>query len=168
MNNRKTNHKHLSTKISSCSTQDCTGLLVYSTVSRVLLNVRSNQKIEQQRIHGHGTGILLPTSILSATGGLATTFYKRLASMLSSNWDQPYSGTLCWLCCRITFFFLRSSIIRGSRSSCGHHFRYGAIDLVISETHLNQSTEPLYVPLYPFIHFWTFIFYFSFFILSKS
>ncbi len=67
--------------------------------------------------------------VLSATGGLAreaTTFYKRLASMLSSK-------------CRLTFSLLRSSIqaIRGSRSSCGHPFRSGAIDLVMSEAHLH-------------------------------
>ncbi len=40
--------------------------------------------------------------VLSATGGLAreaTTFYKRLASMLASKWDQSYSSTLCWLRC---------------------------------------------------------------------
>ena len=81
--------------------------------------------------------------VLSATGGLAreaTTFYKRLASMLASKWDQSYSSTLCWLRCRLTFSLLRSSIqaIRGSRSSSGHPFRSGAIDLVISETHLHQ------------------------------
>ena len=36
--------------------------------------------------------------VLSATGGLAreaNTFYKRLASMLASKWDQAYSSTLC-------------------------------------------------------------------------
>ena len=81
--------------------------------------------------------------VLSATGGLAreaTTFYKRLASMLASKWDQSYSSTLCWLRCRLTFSLLCSSIqaIRGSRSSSGHPFRSGAIDLVISETHLHQ------------------------------
>ena len=148
MNSRKTNHKHLSTKTNQlcCSTQDCTGLLVYSTVCSFSVCVKGPLKrafkpenwTENSR---HWTGILLLTSILSATGGLAreaTTFYKRLASMLSSKWDQPYSVTLCWLCCGLTFSFLRSSIqaIRGSRSSCGHPFRYGAIDLVISETHL--------------------------------
>ena len=81
--------------------------------------------------------------VLSATGGLAreaTTFYKRLASMLASKWDQSYSSTLCWLRCQLTFSLLHSSIqaIRGSRSSSGHPFRSGAIDLVISETHLHQ------------------------------
>ena len=38
--------------------------------------------------------------VLSATGSLAreaTTFYKRLASMLASKWDQTYNSTLGWL-----------------------------------------------------------------------
>ena len=63
--------------------------------------------------------------VLAAIGGLgveATTFYKRLASMLSQKWDSPYSTTLCWLRCRLAFSLLCSSIqaIRGARSSCGH------------------------------------------------
>ena len=60
--------------------------------------------------------------VISATGGLAkeaTIFYKRLASMLASKWDTPYSSTLCWLRCRLAFSLLRSAIqlIRGARSS---------------------------------------------------
>ena len=44
--------------------------------------------------------------VISATGGLAneaSIFYKRLASMLASKWDHPYSNTLCWLRCRLGF-----------------------------------------------------------------
>ena len=38
-----------------------------------------------------------PPMVLSATGGMgreATTLYKRLASMLTSRWDQLYNSTL--------------------------------------------------------------------------
>ena len=51
--------------------------------------------------------------IFSATGGLgneAKTFYKRLASLLASKWDNSYSSTMAWLRCRLTFSLLRSSI----------------------------------------------------------
>ena len=44
--------------------------------------------------------------VLSATGGMAnevTVFYKRLASCLAIKWDQPYSATMSWLRCRLTF-----------------------------------------------------------------
>ena len=62
--------------------------------------------------------------MFSATGGMArqaTTFYKRLASMLLDKWDNPYSSTLCWVCSRLSFSLLRSAIqcIRGARSSTG-------------------------------------------------
>ena len=75
------------------------------------------------------------------SGGLAreaTIFYKRLASMLSSKWDQTYSTTLCWLRCCLAFSLIRSSIqaLRGARSSCGHPIRSAAIDLVNSEAFL--------------------------------
>ena len=63
--------------------------------------------------------------VLSATGGMAveaTTFYKRLAACLADKWEQPYSSTLAWLRCRLTFSLLRSAIqcIRGACSSRGH------------------------------------------------
>ena len=77
--------------------------------------------------------------VLSATGGMAneaTTFYKRLASCLTMKWDYPYSSTMSWLRCRLTFSLLRSAIqcIWGARSSCGHAIKSPPpIDLAISE-----------------------------------
>ena len=57
--------------------------------------------------------------VLSATGGMAneaTAFYKRLASCLAMKWDCPYSSTMSWLHCHLTFSLLRSAIqcIRGA------------------------------------------------------
>ena len=83
--------------------------------------------------------------VLAATGGLgseATTFYKRLASLLSAKWDNPYSSTLCWLRCRLSFSLLRSAIrcIRGARSSRGHAVKSPvSLDLVRSESDLSAS-----------------------------
>ena len=67
--------------------------------------------------------------VLSATGGMAnedTVFYKRLASCLATKRDQPYSSTLFWLQCRLTFSLLHSAIqcIRGA---------IPAVDMAISE-----------------------------------
>ena len=79
------------------------------------------------------------------TGGLAneaSTFYKRLASMLASKWDHPYSSTLCWLRCRLGFSLLRSAIqaIRGARSSRGHAIRIStAVDLVNIESNISST-----------------------------
>ena len=62
--------------------------------------------------------------VLSACGGLTTgasTFYKRLASLLAEKREQPYSITISWLRCTLSFSLLRSAIqcIRGARSRCG-------------------------------------------------
>ena len=63
--------------------------------------------------------------MLSTTGGLAaeaTSFYRRLAARLADKWEQPYSKTMAWLRCRLTFLtsLLGDSMVRGARSSCGH------------------------------------------------
>ena len=82
--------------------------------------------------------------VISATGGLAkeaTIFYKRLASMLASKWDTPYSSTLCWLRCRLAFSLLRSAIqsIRGARSSRGNAVKVPtAVDLVNTESNVSE------------------------------
>ena len=82
--------------------------------------------------------------IFSATGGLgneAKTFYKRLASLLASKWDNSYSSTMAWLRCRLTFSLLRSSIrcIRGARSHSGFPVRAPPVDLVRVEASLTST-----------------------------
>ena len=79
--------------------------------------------------------------VLSATGGLgpiATTTYKRLASLLAEKWGHSYSPTMNWLRCRLSFSLLRSAIqaIRGTRSSSGRALlaTSSPIDLVTSES----------------------------------
>ena len=64
-------------------------------------------------------GVFTPL-VLSSTGGMgreATTFYKRLADLIS----QKCQMVMGWLRCRLSFASLRTSImcIRGSRSSLG-------------------------------------------------
>ena len=59
---------------------------------------------------------------MSAAGDLApeaTTFYKRLASLLGSKWGDEYCVVMGWLHCRLCFLLLRSAItcVRGARSS---------------------------------------------------
>ena len=81
--------------------------------------------------------------VFSSTGSLgpaAASFYKRLASMLADKWKQPYSSTMGWLRCRLSFSLLRSSImcLRGARSSA-HRFESNiaaAVDLTVSDSRL--------------------------------
>ena len=83
--------------------------------------------------------------VMSSTGGLgpaATSTYKRLATLLATKWNQPYSSTMNWLRCRLSFSLLRSSIqaIRGARSSAGVAMRAEPlpIDLVITESQIDH------------------------------
>ena len=78
---------------------------------------------------------------MSTTGGMgkaASTFYKRLASMLSEKRDVSYGKTMNWIRCHLSFALLRASImsIRGARSSRRHPATEGTlghIDLQLAE-----------------------------------
>ena len=63
--------------------------------------------------------------VFSTTGGMGTTatvVYKRLASLIADKQNKPYSRTVHWLRCRLSFSLLRSAIMcpRGSRSTIHH------------------------------------------------
>ena len=70
----------------------------------------------------HGVKGVFTPLVCTSTDGMgqeATVFYKRLADLLATHWGQPYSFTIHWLRCCLSFALLRSDIlcIRGSRSS---------------------------------------------------
>ena len=95
-----------------------------------------------ERVREIEHGVFTPL-VLSTTGGLgieATTFYKRLADLISSKQDKPYSTVMCWLRCRLSFAILRCAImcIRGSRSSL-HRPRCEQMNIALatSEGHLS-------------------------------
>ena len=59
--------------------------------------------------------------VFVTTGGMgkeATVFYRRLADLLSRRNNMPYSTTLAWMRCALSFSLLRSAAmcIRGSQS----------------------------------------------------
>ena len=63
--------------------------------------------------------------VFSTTGGMGTTatvIYKRLASLIADKQNKPYSRTVHWLRCRLSFSLLRSAImcLRESRSTLDH------------------------------------------------
>ena len=87
-----------------------------------------------ERVREVEHGVFTPL-VLSTTGGLgseATTFYKRLADLISSKQQKHYSNVMCWLRCRLSFAILRSAImcIRGSRSS--YHRPRCEIDITLA------------------------------------
>ena len=89
----------------------------------------------------HGSFTPLVMSLSGGCGNSATIFYKRLASMLTEKWDQPYSTTLAWMRCKLSFALLRSSIqcIRGARSAGGRAVQQSILpaDLVVAESNIS-------------------------------
>ena len=51
----------------------------------------------------HSTFTALVMSLTGGLGNVATVCYKRLASMLSSKRDRPYSSTIAWIRCALSF-----------------------------------------------------------------
>ena len=101
---------------------------------------REKKRAYEQRVREIEHASFTPL-VLSSTGGMgreATTFYKRIASLLSDKWDYPYSKTLNWLRCRLSFSLLRSSIqaIRGARSSRGNAVTPTSVELVAEESRI--------------------------------
>ena len=94
----------------------------------------------EQRIRDVEQATFTPL-VMSTTGGMgkaATTFYKRLASMLSEKRDVSYGKTINWIRCHLSFALVRASImsIRGARSSRRHPASEGTlapIDLQLAE-----------------------------------
>ena len=77
-----------------------------------------------QRIRDVEHGVFTPL-IFSTTGSMGregTTFYKRLADLLSHKQGKSYGVVMGWLRRRLSFAILRSAImcIRGTRSTFGH------------------------------------------------
>ena len=89
----------------------------------------------------------------------ANICYKIHAAMLSEKWDQPYSTTLAWMICKLSFALLRSAVqcIQGVRSSVSRAFKFVTppIDLVVAESSISVRTDmllPLQQCLYTLHH----------------
>ena len=109
------------------------------------INWKCFKKHEQEKKRAYEQRILdvehasFTPLVFSASGGLgkeATTFYKRLASLLAYQWDQPYSTTMNWLICTLSFCLLWSSI----QCMCGAHSSIGRFGKAVSRVDL-VSTE---------------------------
>lgn len=100
---------------------------------------RAYQHCVQEIEHGYLTPL-----VFSAIGGLAnedTAFYKRLASLLTSKWDTPYSAIMAWLMQMPIIFFsfmFNYSLHLGACSTTGHAAKSSLppIDSVITECYI--------------------------------
>ena len=110
-------------------------------------NYRREEKMKKQMYEErilqmeYGSFTPLVFAPTSGMGKLATTFYKRLASMISEKRASTYSSTLGWIKTHLSFSLLRSAVlcIRGARSSSTHVVSgCNSIDLVMVEAHIPQ------------------------------
>jgi len=71
-------------------------------------------------------------STFRGMGVAATTVFKRLASLIAAQCDQPYSSVMAWT---ISLSLLRSAVtcLRGVRSHSGSPVTIGALKLTVSE-----------------------------------
>lgn len=104
---------------------------------------RAKIRAYEQRVRDieHSSFTPLVMSLTGGCGSAASVVYKRLAAMLAEKWDQPYSSTLAWMRCKLSFALLRSSIqcLRGARSSRGRACRQPILptDLVLAESSIS-------------------------------
>ena len=88
------------------------------------VNEQQKKRAYDERIreveHASFTPLIFSTS--GGVGPAATIVYRRLATLIAEKQKQPYSRTLHWLRCKLSFSLLRSSImcLRGARSSIHH------------------------------------------------
>ena len=76
-------------------------------------NEQEKRQAYDQRVREveHGCFSPLVFSVAGGMGPSATVVYKRLATMISTKFNQQYSQTINWLRCRLTFSLLRSEIM---------------------------------------------------------
>ena len=104
-------------------------------------NENEKKRAYDERVRNveHGTFTPLVFSVAGGMEPIATTFYKRLASLLSDKSNQSYNQTIRWLRCSLSFSLTRSLImcLRGARSSAGKpQLAAGDISLAVSEARL--------------------------------
>ena len=102
--------------------------LAQSNLSPNMASVFQRHEQEKRRHYDERVRVVEYASFLpivfSSNGGMgkcATSTYKRIASLLSSKMDSPYSHVLGWLRCALSFSLVKSAVmcLRGSRSrSC--------------------------------------------------
>ena len=90
-----------------------------------MLQTSRDGKKDEERINTVEHASFTPI-LLACTGGcikIATTFIKRLSSLISQNRNLPYSKTVNWIRCRLGFALLRACIMSLSGSRVKYYQR---------------------------------------------
>ena len=103
-------------------------------------NEQEKKRSYDERVREVEHGTFSPL-VFTASGGMrptATVAYRRISTLIAEKKQQPYSQTLFWMRCRLSFSLLRSAImcLRGAHTSLHHPARPSTgepIDLVCAE-----------------------------------
>ena len=109
---------------------------------------REKMRAYEQRVREveHGSFTPLVMSLSGGVGNAANVCYKRLASMLSDKWDQPYSTTLAWMRCKLSFSLLPFAVLHSVHPWCSlcrwpsisRYYTPGRPDAMVSEAGLHS------------------------------
>ena len=107
-----------------------------------------------QRVLNVEHGVFTPL-VFATTGSMAreaSTFYKRLANLLSRKQEKPYSMVMGWLRFRLSFAILRSALlcVRGTRSSFGRPVSEEDLTLAFTEGQVPHENQ--YLLILSYIH----------------
>ena len=100
-------------------------------------NEQEKRRAYEQRIREIEHGSFCPL-VFSTSGGMGITttiVYKRLAELIAAKQSKPYSKTMNWIRCKLSFSLLRSAVmcIRGSQSAYHSPAVTEDMDLACSE-----------------------------------
>ena len=100
-------------------------------------NEQEKKRLYDQRVQDVEFGSFSPL-IFSTAGGLgpvATIVYKRIASLISTKLDKPYSVVMNYIRCKLSFLLLRSTIscLRGTRTKSFSTNYTSDIDLALAQ-----------------------------------
>ena len=93
---------------------------------------------------------VLYSIVQSTTGGMgcaATTFYKRLASMVGEKRGVTYATPLNWIRCRLSFALLRASIM-SIREGQDHHDTTQLLNAQLNYSSLKATSTNFYENLH--------------------
>ena len=84
----------------------------FSTLACYAHHEQIKRHLYEQRFNEAELASFTPL-IFSTIGGMgksAAVLYRHLAGMIATKIKQPYSSTITWICCRLTFSLIRSSV----------------------------------------------------------
>ena len=102
------------------------------------------KRVYDERVREVEHGYFSPL-VFSTSGGTATVVYKRLTSMIADKHEKPYSKTMQWIRCRLSYSLLRSAVMCqcGSRSSRQNPINHSQMGIPLTLPALRAGSQAL-------------------------